>query len=131
MTTHVSLSCLCLSALLAASMATAQPTDPQIAADVAVRRQAAVIDARERLVQARVAEARRETLAASQQYNKALELVQGIGTTADPERQEAIAGLARTTLVLADQAMKRGDFAEAKLHIDRVLKVDPRNKLAL
>jgi type II secretory pathway component GspD/PulD (secretin) len=93
--------------------------------------QTRVIEAQNRVADARVAEARRETLAASQQYNKALELVQGIGPTADPVRQQATEGLSRTTLQLADQAMKRGDFAEAKLQIDRVLKVDPQNKTAL
>lgn len=96
-----------------------------------MKRQAAVIDARTRLGEARLAEARKEILAASQQYNKALELVQGIGPMAEPERLEAVAGLSRTTLVLAERAMDREDFVEARLHIDRVLKVDPRNKDAL
>jgi tetratricopeptide (TPR) repeat protein len=122
-----------LSALLAASPVLAQaPIGPaETATDVAVRMQARVIEARNRVADARVAEARRETLAASQQYNKALELVQGIGASADTVRQEATEGLSRTTLLLADQAMKRGDHAQARLHIDRVLKVDPRNRLAL
>lgn len=133
MTTHAALSSLCLSALLAASIpaARAQNDAPAVAADVAVRMQARVIDARARLADAKVSEARRETLAASQQYNKALELVQGIGPSADPERSEAVAGLSRTTLQLADQAMKRAEYTEAELHLVRVLKVDPTNKIAL
>jgi type II secretory pathway component GspD/PulD (secretin)/tetratricopeptide (TPR) repeat protein len=132
MTTHAPFSSLCLSALLTFSLVSAQAQNdaPAVAADVAVRMQERVINARTRLAEAKVAEARKEILAASQQYNKALELVQGIGPSADAERNEAIAGLSRTTLQLADQAMKRGDFDEAKLHIDRVLKVDPNNRLA-
>ena len=117
------LSCLCLSALLAASHVQGQaPADT--AADMAVRWQARVLEAQQRITDARVAEARRETLSASQLYNKALELVQGIGETAEGVRQQAIEGLSRTTLQLADQAMKRSDYNDAKLHIDRVLKVD-------
>jgi type II secretory pathway component GspD/PulD (secretin)/tetratricopeptide (TPR) repeat protein len=132
MTTHAPFSSLCLSALLTFSLVSAQAQNdaPAVAADVAVRMQERVINARTRLAEAKVAEARKEILAASQQYNKALELVQGIGPSADPERNEAVAGLSRTTLQLADQAMKRGDFDDAKLHIDRVLKVDPNNRLA-
>ena len=132
MTTHAALSSLCLSALLTFSLASAQAQNdaPTVAADVAVRMQERVINARNRLAEAKLSEARKEILSASQQYNKALELVQGIGPSADPERNEAIAGLSRTTLQLGDQAMKRGNFAEAKLHIDRVLKVDPTNKVA-
>ena len=98
---------------------------------MAVRWQARVLEAQQRITDARVAEARRETLSASQLYNKALELVQGIGETAEGVRQQAIEGLSRTTLQLADQAMKRSDYNDAKLHIDRVLKVDPRNEVAL
>jgi type II secretory pathway component GspD/PulD (secretin)/tetratricopeptide (TPR) repeat protein len=117
--------------LLAAPVAFAQaPNDPVVAAEVAVRRQEQLIKAREKLAMARVAEARREILYASQQYNTALELVQGIGAMGDLERSEAISGLSRTTLMLADQAIGRGNFVEAKLHIDRVLKVDPTNELA-
>ncbi len=131
MTTHAALSSLCLSALLTISLVPARAQDaPAVAADVAVRMQEKVIQARNRLAEAKVSETRKETLAASQQYNKALELVQGIGTSADAERNEAIAGLSRTTLQLADQSMKRGEFDQAKLQIDRVLKVDPGNKLA-
>ena len=132
MTTHSAFSSLCLSALLTLPFASAHAQDdaPAVAANVAVRMQERVINARTRLVEARLAESRKEILAASQQYNKALVLVEGIGPSADPERTEAIAGLSRTTLHLADQAMKRGEFDEAKLHIDRVLKVDPNNKLA-
>ncbi len=131
MTTHAALSSLCLSALLTISLVPARAQDaPAVAADVAVRMQEKVIQARNRLAEAKLYETRKETLAASQQYNKALELVQGIGTSADAERNEAIAGLSRTTLQLADQSMKRGEFDQAKLQIDRVLKVDPGNKLA-
>jgi type II secretory pathway component GspD/PulD (secretin)/tetratricopeptide (TPR) repeat protein len=133
MTTHVALRSLCLSALLTASFVQAQPAlqPAETATDVAVRMQARVIEAQNRVADARTAEARREVLFASQQYNKALELVQGAGASADVVRQQATEGLARTTLQLADQAMKRGDYAQAKLHIDRVLKVDPQNKTAL
>ncbi len=132
MTTHAALSSLCLSALLTFPLvsAHAQNDASTVAADVAVRMQEKVIQARNRLAEAKVAETRKETLAAAQQYNKALELVQGIGTSADAERNEAIAGLSRTTLQLADQAMRRGEYDQAKLHIDRVLKVDPGNKIA-
>jgi type II secretory pathway component GspD/PulD (secretin) len=132
MRNHVALLSLGLSALLAASSTHAQPGVPaETAADVAVRFQARVLEAQQRVADARVAEARRETLLASQQYNKALELIQGIGVIADGVRQQAVEGLARTTLQLADQAMKRSDYLDAKLHIDRVLKVDPRNEIAL
>src|SRR5215203_4287136 len=111
MRNHAALLSFCLSVLLTTSSVMAQaPLAPaETATDVAVRMQARVIEARNRVADARVAEARRETLAASQHYNKALELIQGIGPSADAVRQEAIDGLSRTTLQLADQAMKRGD----------------------
>jgi type II secretory pathway component GspD/PulD (secretin)/tetratricopeptide (TPR) repeat protein len=133
MRTHAAFSSLLLSAVLATSPSFGQAlvAPAEIATDVAVRMQARVIEARNRLADARTAEARRETLAASQHYNRALDLVQGIGVSADAVRQEAIEGLSRTTLQLADQAIKRGDYAQAKLQIDRVIKVDPGNKLAL
>src|SRR5215203_5991787 len=108
MTTYAPFLSLCLCALLAAPVAFAQaPTDPAVAAEVAVRRQEQLIKAQGILAQARIAEARREILHASQQYNTALELVQGIGAMGDVERAEAIGGLSRTTLMLADQAMGR------------------------
>lgn len=135
MTTHAVLSSLCLSALLTASLVQAQNGQPaapgDTAADVAVRMQAAVVDARNLIGEARISESRMETLAASQKYNKALERLRGIGSTADAVRQEAVDGLVRTTLKLADQAIGRGDYADATLQLDRVLKVDPANKLAL
>ena len=133
MTTHFALSSLCLSALLVASVANAQPVpEPTVtAAEQAVKLQVRVIECRNRLADGRAAEARRETLAASQHYNKALELLQGVGTTADPERQQAVEGLSRTTLTLADQSMKRAEYTDAKPLIDRVIKVDPNNKMAL
>src|SRR6185503_991553 len=100
MTTHAALSSLCLSALLASSTALAQaPLAADTATDVAVKMQARVIEARNRVSDARVADARRETLAASQHSNQALELVQGIGANADAVRQEAVDGLSRTTLI--------------------------------
>ncbi len=125
---------LCLAALLAsASIVAAQDTSPDTAAaiDAAVRKQAKLIEVRNRLVEGRAAETQKDDLAGSQAYNKALQSLREIGGEVGPERTDAVAGLARTTLRLADQAILRGDYGQARAHISRVLVEDAKHKLAL
>src|SRR5436190_12442191 len=107
------------------------PSDSETAVRAAVIRQSQLIEVRNRLAEATAAETRHELTTASQLYNKALETLKNIGGNVEVEHTQAITGLSRTMLALADQAMRRGDYAAAKIDIDRVLKEDPRNKNAL
>lgn len=129
---YAALSSLCLAAVLGATALQAQPpSETDVAVEAAVKRQAKLIEVRNYLAAGKEAEARRETVAAAQSYNKALQALRQMGGVVEPEHQDAVAGLARTTLQLADQAIRRSQYAEAKVHIDRVLAEDPRNKQAL
>jgi len=107
------------------------PSDTQAAIEAAVKREATRQDARKFIEQGRKFEAQRDTLAAAQEFNKALQALRQIGGIVEPEHTNAVAGLARTTLTLADQERRRNNFAVAKAHIDRVLAEDPQNKLPL
>src|ERR1051326_4471557 len=109
----------------------AHPSAADSATDEAVRRQAAIIMLRQRLAEAKAALDKADLVAASERYERAYESVQLIGVGIDPEAQEAVAGLATVRLALAKQAQRRGRFAEADLHVKRVLTVDPQNEVAL
>jgi tetratricopeptide (TPR) repeat protein len=132
MTKNAALSLFCAAFLAAPVCICAQvPSDTDAVVRAAVLRQSQLIEARNRLAEATAAETRNELMTASQLYNKALETLKNIGGNVEVEHTQAITGLSRTMLALADQAMRRGDYAGAKINIDRVLKEDPRNKTAL
>src|SRR6266487_1985494 len=111
----------------------AQPAPEDDAIKEAIRRQANVITLRQKLAQASEAEARKDLPAAAKLYDNSHELVLSIGTGfgIEAETAQAVTGVASVRLELARQAQKRGDLPEAKIQVDRVLNVDPKNTLAL
>ncbi len=123
---------LCLAALFAtSSIVAAQDAsgDTAAAIDAAVRKQAKLVEVRKLITEGRAAELEKNDVAAAQAYNKAIQSLRETGLAVEPERSDAVGGLSRTMLRLADDAMKRGDFPDAKAKITRVLLEDPKNKL--
>ncbi|HMJ89513.1 MAG TPA: hypothetical protein VK530_06835, partial [Candidatus Acidoferrum sp.] len=101
---HAVFPSLCLAVVVAASpVLYAQDVTPdtQAAIDAAVRRENKLMSVRNLIVQGRTFEAQRDILAASQAYNKALQGLREIGGVVEPERTDAVIGLAGTTLALA------------------------------
>jgi tetratricopeptide (TPR) repeat protein len=114
-----------------ASVAWAQSAPTDAAINEAVRRQADTLSLRQKLSDALGAELRKDLPAAAKLYEDAYKLVESIGDPASPEAAAAIAGLASVKLELARAAQKQGDLYEAKTHVTRVLKVDPKNEAGL
>src|SRR5688572_25617263 len=120
---------LLFSILLASGQNTIPPTDDAVRESV--RREAAKIELRQKLADAQAAQRRGELSAAAKLYEDALALVDKISTGVEMEHREVVKGIAGTRVALAEQAIRRGDFAEADTHVNRVLKLDPRNEAAL
>src|SRR5882672_3201892 len=107
----------------------AQNPPVNTAIDEAVRRQADTILLRQKLVDAKGAEARGEITVAAKLYQDAWNLVQGIGEAS--VRQEAAdtkAGLVAARLQIARGAQKHGDFVQADKQLASALNVDPQNE---
>src|SRR6266404_4617865 len=109
----------------------AQVSPGQTAVDEVIRRDAARITLRERLVAAQTAVDRHDLATAATLYDDAWRLVQAIDAGVDDEREQTRAGLAMVRLELATAAQRRNDLAAAKTHIDDLLRVDPNNAAAL
>src|SRR5438093_6291630 len=118
-----------LSIHLASAQTAAPPTEDAVRESV--RREAAKIGLRQRLAQAQAAQKRGEVSAAAKLYEDCLALIDKISTGVEPEQREVLKGIVFVRLQLAEQAQRRGDFAEADTHINRILKLDPRNEAAL
>ncbi len=118
-----------LSCLLASAQISVSPTDDAVRESV--RREAAKIELRQRLTQAQAAHKRGELSAAAKLYEDSLSLADKISTGVDLEVRDTVRGIVATRLALAEQAIRRADFAEADTHITRILKLDPRNEAAL
>ncbi len=121
---------LLLTNLIAFAQNAPPPTDEAIRESV--RREAAKIELRKKLTDAQAAQKRGELAAANKYYEDCVALADKIGgAVPEPEQRELLAGLVATRLQLAEQALRRSEFAEADLHVGRVLKLDPRNEAAL
>lgn len=122
-----------LAMLLAATNATlAQTTPTDTAVDQAVYRTANLILLRQKLQDARAAALRNDLPAAATLYDNAVELANQIGpSNAQAESAAAVQGSSAVRLRLADAARKRGDWREVETQLNRVLKEDPRNPVAL
>src|SRR4030088_134292 len=83
-----------------------------------LRRQAARISLREKLILARSAQNRGDLPTAAKLYDEAWDLVTFVGPSADAERQQTMAGLAVVRLELASQNQRRNNFKEAKTQVD-------------
>jgi type II secretory pathway component GspD/PulD (secretin)/tetratricopeptide (TPR) repeat protein len=118
-----------LSTFLASGQNTVAPTDDAVRESV--RREAAKIALRERLAQAQAAHKRGELSAAAKLYEDCLALADKISTGVDLELRDVTRGIIAVRLALAEQAIRRADFADADTHVNRILRLDPRNEAAL
>src|SRR4051812_1879333 len=93
---------------------TAAPmTDQQAAVAESVRRQAAKITLRQKINEARAAEARRDLPLAAKLYSDCWDLIISIGTDVDQEAQIVRAGADNTRMALAYEAQRAGDLHAA------------------
>ena len=109
----------------------AQVTPAQDAVAESLRREAAKIELRQKLVDAQAAQKRGDIHAAARLYSESLLLTKLIGTGVEAEYQQVLTGLVQTQLTLAEHAQRRGEFDQADLHANIVLKEDPKNTTAL
>lgn len=115
-----------------AAISHAQAPAQETAVNEAVMRQANRIALRQKLADAMAAQQRRDLPTAAKLYDDAWMLVQNIGmSNAEPEAAQARAGLASVRLELARAAEHRGDYRDATIQINDVLRVDPSNAEAL
>src|ERR1051326_6616490 len=119
--------------LLATPVFAQAPPGVEDAVRVGVQRQADYITLHQKLEQARAAEAGHQYLTAASLYDASWELIVQIGPyiQVGPEAQETRAGLARVRLALAAEAQGHHRYREAKIHVDDILRVDPRNAAAI
>jgi len=132
--THVSMSRFCFAVLVATvagGMAQPAPDPAAAAAQEAVYRQATVVQLRQKLGEAKAAEARKDLAGAARLYEDAWALVQRIGSGIPEETEQTVQGLTRVRLTLAREAHRRGDLKEADVQVTRVLKVNPNDQEAL
>jgi beta-lactamase regulating signal transducer with metallopeptidase domain len=82
---------------------------------------------------AKGSEARQEgdLVVASRFYEEAYRWAHLAGVGIDTEHREVVSYLVDARLELASRAQRYGDFHEARLHVDRVLAVDPNNEQAM
>ncbi len=110
-------------------------TPPAAAVDEAglegVRRQAYKKDFDDKLKLAGEAEKKGDLNEAARLYTSCLDLVRRMGPGSEQLQAEAMRGFAAVRIQMADQFMRAGEFTEAELQLNRVLKEDPKNELAL
>jgi type II secretory pathway component GspD/PulD (secretin)/tetratricopeptide (TPR) repeat protein len=127
--------CLILLALaVSGSGLKAQPASdtPVVTAErEAIVRQADTIALRQTLIIAQSARARGDLLAANKAYEKCYDLVQRIGSGVEPEATQTISGLSSVLLDLARECQRHQDYKAAEERVNRVLVVDPQNRVAL
>src|SRR5215475_11811660 len=114
-----------------ATFALAQAPAQDAAVNEAVIRQADHIALRQKLVDARAAQEQGDLVRAAKLYDDAWELVQRVGSNVEAEAAVTRSGLATVRLELAHADQRRGDYRDAKIQIDDVLRVDPSNTEAL
>jgi Flp pilus assembly secretin CpaC/tetratricopeptide (TPR) repeat protein len=117
--------------LASASFVFGQSPAQETAVNEAVIRQADRIALRQKLADARATQERGDLLKAAKLYDDAWDLVQRIGANVDEEAAVARSGLASVRLQLARAAEHRGDYRDAAVQINDVLRVDPSNAEAL
>jgi general secretion pathway protein D len=124
---------LCLALLLGQAFCMSAQTAPtgNSAIEEGVRRQAAQIALRQKLVDARAAELRRDWSGASKLYGEAWRLVETIGSGVDVEARQTVEGLTAVRMELARQAQNRHDYRDARVHVNEVLRVNPTNPDAI
>ncbi|SVC97520.1 uncharacterized protein METZ01_LOCUS350374, partial [marine metagenome] len=108
-------------------------TPAQNAAQEVVRRQAAIIELRNKLAEAKTVENTGNLLAAAILYEEAQKGVESIGINAsgiDAERAASLEGLTRVRLALGEKYVTSGNLTEARKQVQRVLVLSPGNLTA-
>ena len=108
-------------------------TPAQNAAQEVVRRQAAIIELRNKLKEAGTVEQSGSLIAASILYEEAQIRVESIGVGAkgiDAESAATIEGLTRVRLALGEKHVISGNLTEARKQVQRVLVLSPGNLTA-
>jgi len=114
------------------SLSSAQPSPTDAAVGEAVRREAARVDLRHTLEQARAAEQRGDLMATAKLYDSAWSLVENMGLPPeDPEVRQTVAGLTSVRMDLARKSQRRGDLLEAEHQVQDVLRVNPHDLSAI
>ena len=105
-------------------------TPAKNAASEVVRRQAAIIELRNKLAEAKTVEATGNLVAAAILYEAAQTGVDSIGVSAkgiDAESAAAVEGLTRVRLALGEKHATNGNLNEARKQVQRVLVLSPGN----
>ena len=108
-------------------------TPAQNAAREVVRRQAAIIELRNKLAEANTVEQSGSLTAAAILYEEAQKGVESIGLNAngiDAERAATLEGLTRVRLALGEKYATSGNLTEARKQVQRVLVLSPGNLTA-
>ena len=108
-------------------------TPAQNAAREVVRRQAAIIELRNKLAEANTVEQSGSLTAAAILYEEAQKGVESIGLNAngiDAERAATLEGLTRVRLALGEKYATSGNLNEARKQVQRVLVLSPGNLTA-
>ncbi len=126
---HLSLGLTAL--LLLPVVVTAQDNAVNMAVNQSVENQANSMVLRQQLGEAQAAYQRGDILGAAKLYQECVSLAQKIGPGIEAETAQAIAGLDNTSLMIARDAQSRGDYREADVRVNIVLKADPKNPQAI
>ncbi|MFT6562010.1 MAG: hypothetical protein ACJAX6_000386, partial [Limisphaerales bacterium] len=105
-------------------------TPAQKAAQEVVRRQAAIIELRNKLAEAKTVEQGGNLIAAAILYEAAQIEVESIGVSAkgiDAESASTLEGLTRVRLSLGEKYATSGNLTEARKQVQRVLLLSPGN----
>ena len=105
-------------------------TPAENAAKEVVRRQAAIIELRNKLVEAKTVEQGGNLIAAAILYEAAQTEVESIGVSAkgiDAESAATLEGMTRVRLALGEKHATNGNLTEARKQVQRVLVLSPGN----
>ncbi|HJO08769.1 MAG TPA: hypothetical protein QGH16_02895, partial [Verrucomicrobiota bacterium] len=108
-------------------------TPAENAAQEVVRRQAAIIELRNKLAEANTVEQSGNTTAAAILFEAAQQQVESIGVGAkgiDVESAATVEGLTRVRLALGEKFAISGNLTEARKQVQRVLVLSPGNLVA-
>jgi tetratricopeptide (TPR) repeat protein len=119
--------------LLAITVAPAQTSTSYMdtATQIAVMRQANMIELHQKLDDANMAVQQKDLVAAAKLYEDAYALVQQIGPGDQAEAAQTVAGLTSVRMALAREDQRQGDYHGADEQVSRVLIVNPTDQEAI
>ena len=122
---------LSLAAILAIIPASYGQTPAEDVATQTVLREEKSIVLRNTLASAKAIEERGDIAGAAKAYGDAYRTAEELGSSVEPEKAVARAGVVRTRTALAIGAAKKGDYREADLQIKQARKADPNDLKAI